>query len=78
MRGPAAEAKTRRKRKSGSGAEGAVKSGGPRTGSETGTPLRIPYGNKQIAFQLGARYTAGGWYAPPGTDLGAFRERGWL
>ena len=82
-RGPAAKAKTAevktpRKRKSGSAVEDAVEPGGPRTGSETGTPLRIPYGNKEIAYELGARYTAGGWYAPPGTDLGAFRERGWL
>ena len=76
MRG--AEAKTPRKRKPGGATEGAVKSGGPRRGSQTGTPLRIPYGNKQIAFELGARYAAGGWYAPPGTDLGAFRECGWL
>ena len=42
------------------------------------TPLRIPFGNKEVALRLGARYRAGGWYAPPGTDLGAFRERGWL
>ena len=42
------------------------------------TPLRIPYGNKQVAFSMGARYGAEGWYAPPGVDLEAFRERGWL
>jgi DNA topoisomerase-3 len=41
------------------------------------TPLKIPYGNKEIAMKLGARYGLGGWYAPPGTDLSAFRERGW-
>ena len=46
--------------------------------SPTGTPLRIPYGNKDIALKLGARYRSGGWYAPPGTDLSAFGERGWL
>jgi DNA topoisomerase-3 len=46
--------------------------------SETGTPLRIPYGNKEIALRLGARYHAGGWYAPPGIDLAVFGERGWL
>jgi DNA topoisomerase III len=44
----------------------------------TETPLRIPYGNKDIALRLGARYRSGGWYAPPGIDLGAFGERGWL
>jgi DNA topoisomerase-3 len=44
----------------------------------TGTPLRIPYGNKEIALKLGARYGSGGWYAPPGVDLSAFGERGWL
>ena len=46
--------------------------------SVTGTPLRIPYGNKEIALKLGARYGSGGWYAPPGVDLSAFGERGWL
>jgi DNA topoisomerase-3 len=43
-----------------------------------GTLLRIPYGNKDIALKLGARYRSGGWHAPPGTDLSAFAERGWL
>jgi DNA topoisomerase-3 len=46
--------------------------------SVTGTPLRIPYGNKNIAMKLGARYGSTGWYAPPGVDLSAFGERGWL
>ena len=43
-----------------------------------GTPLRIPYGNKEVAMKLGARYGSTGWYAPPGVDLSAFDERGWL
>jgi DNA topoisomerase III len=42
------------------------------------TPLRIPYGNKEVALKLGARYGSTGWYAPPGVDLSAFGERGWL
>jgi DNA topoisomerase-3 len=42
------------------------------------TLLRIPFGNKEAALALGARYRAGGWYAPLGVDLGGFRERGWL
>jgi DNA topoisomerase-3 len=42
------------------------------------TPLRIPYGNKEVALKLGARYGSGGWYAPPGIDLSVFGERGWL
>jgi DNA topoisomerase-3 len=46
--------------------------------SATGTPLRIPFGNKDIALKLGARYRSGGWYAPPGIDLAAFGKRGWL
>ena len=46
--------------------------------SATGTPLRIPYGNKDVARKLGARYRSGGWYAPPGVGLAAFSERGWL
>jgi DNA topoisomerase-3 len=45
--------------------------------SMSDTPLKIPFGNKEIAMKLGARYGAGGWYAPPGIDLSAFRERGW-
>jgi DNA topoisomerase III len=46
--------------------------------SAPGTPLRIPYGNKEVAVKLGARYGSAGWYAPPGIDLAAFGERGWL
>jgi DNA topoisomerase-3 len=46
--------------------------------SVTDTPLQIPYGNKEVALKLGARYRSGGWYAPPGTNLSAFGERGWL
>jgi DNA topoisomerase III len=42
------------------------------------TLLRIPYGNKELALKLGARYGPEGWYAPPGVDLSAFGERGWL
>jgi hypothetical protein len=40
--------------------------------------LKIPYGNKEVALKLGARYGSAGWYAPPGVDLAAFSERGWL
>ena len=43
-----------------------------------GTPLRIPFGNKEAAQQLGARYRAGGWYAPSGVNLDPFHERGWM
>jgi DNA topoisomerase-3 len=32
--------------------------------SVAGTPLRIPYGNKDVAMKLGARYGSAGWYAP--------------
>jgi DNA topoisomerase-3 len=52
-------------------------SGFAQSDSVSATPLKIPYGNKEIAMKLGARYGAGGWYAPPGLDLSAFRERGW-
>ncbi len=37
-----------------------------RENARTDTPLRIPYGNKDDALKLGARYRAGQWYAPPG------------
>jgi DNA topoisomerase-3 len=46
--------------------------------AKSGTPLRIPYGNKEVAMKLGARYGSEGWYAPPGVDLSGFGERGWL
>jgi DNA topoisomerase-3 len=46
--------------------------------SEANTPLRIPYGNKEVAQNLGARYGAGGWYAPPSVDLTVFNAKGWL
>jgi DNA topoisomerase-3 len=49
-----------------------------RQNSGTDTPLRIPYGNKDVALKLGARYRSEGWYAPSGVDLAAFGERGWL
>jgi DNA topoisomerase-3 len=42
------------------------------------TPLRIPYGNKEVASKLGARYGSEGWYAPPGVELSVCGERGWL
>ena len=77
-KGKKAETKTPRKGKSASAAERVAQPGDARTGPQTGTPLRIPYGNKEVALQLGARYAAGGWYTPPGVDLVAFREREWL
>ena len=82
-RGPAAtkrtmQARMPRKSQSRNAAGGAVQSGSARTDSETDTPLRIPYGNKDVALQLGARYAPTGWYAPPGVNLAAFRKRGWL
>ena len=46
--------------------------------AEARTRLRVPSGNKEAAQQLGARYLAGGWYAPPGIVLAPFRQRGWL
>lgn len=50
----------------------------PAPANPSRTPLRIPYGNKEVALKLGARYVAGVWYAPPGVDLSAFGERGWI
>ncbi len=40
--------------------------------------LKIPFGNKELALRLGARYRSGGWFAAPGTNLEPFREKGWL
>jgi DNA topoisomerase-3 len=59
-------------------AEAAADAASPTPNSETATPLRIPYGNKEVALKLGARYRNGSWFAPPGIDLAAFSERGWL
>lgn len=42
------------------------------------TPLNIPFGNKEAALKMGARYRPGGWYAPSGVDLACFREPVWL
>ena len=47
-------------------------------GGSAETALRIPYGNKEVALKLGARYRDGGWYGPAGVDLAVFRQRGWL
>ena len=43
-----------------------------------GTRLNIPFGNKELAISLGARYRTGGWFAPPGTRLEPFQDKGWL
>jgi DNA topoisomerase III len=72
---PRSTAPTKRSRKRKADIATAVST---QTNSVTGTPLQIPYGNKDVAMRLGARYNSGGWYAPPGVDLSAFRERGWL
>lgn len=45
---------------------------------DDGTRLNIPFGNKELAMSLGARYRTGGWFAPPGTRLEPFQEKGWL
>jgi DNA topoisomerase-3 len=68
---------TKRSRKRKVGAD-AAPSTRAQPNSAAGTPLRIPYGNKDVAMKLGARYGSAGWYAPPGVDLSAFGERGWL
>ena len=63
-------------KRSRTGAESDAQASG--TTGAAGTRLRIPFGNKEAAQQLGARYQAGGWYAPPGIALAPFRQRGWL
>jgi DNA topoisomerase-3 len=74
---PQSAGPTKRSRKGKAGAD-AAPSTNAQPNSVAGTPLRIPYGNKDIAMKLGARYRSEGWYAPPGVDLSAFSERGWL
>jgi DNA topoisomerase-3 len=68
-------AKISRKRKAAAAAGASMHT---QSNPAAGTPLRIPYGNKDLALKLGARYGSTGWYAPPGVDLSAFGERGWL
>ncbi len=70
--------KKRARRRTGDSSAAAAPPIPARQNSGTDTPLRIPYGNKAAALKLGARYRSGGWYAPPGVDLAAFGERGWL
>jgi DNA topoisomerase-3 len=70
--------KKRARRRTGDNAAATAPPIPARQDSGTDTPLRIPYGNKDAALKLGARYQSGGWYAPPGVDLAAFGERGWL
>ena len=74
---PQSRGPTKRSRKRKAGAD-ATQSAPAQPYSIAGTPLRIPYGNKDVAMKLGARYGSAGWYAPPGVDLSAFGERGWL
>ena len=74
---PQSAGPTKRSRKRKAGAD-AAPSTPAQSNFATGTPLRIPYGNKDVALKLGARYGSAGWYAPPGVDLSAFGERGWL
>jgi DNA topoisomerase-3 len=74
---PQSARSTNRSRKRKAGAD-AAPSTPSQANSVAGTPLRIPYGNKDIAMKLGARYGSAGWYAPPGVDLSAFGDRGWL
>jgi DNA topoisomerase-3 len=74
---PQSTAPTKRSRKR-TAAAAAAPPAPAQPNSVTGTPLRIPYGNKEVALKLGARYGSAGWYAPPGVDLAAFGERGWL
>jgi DNA topoisomerase-3 len=66
----------KRSRKQKNGTDSA--STAPVSANSSKTPLRVPYGNKEVALKLGARYGSGGWYAPPGVDLSAFGARGWL
>ncbi len=47
-----------------------------RAKSATGTPLRIPYGNKDDALKLGARYRAGGVVCPRGRRACCLRRTG--
>jgi DNA topoisomerase-3 len=64
----------------GNSAHGSTPSGEVRqsVAGNDGIRLNIPFGNKELAMSLGARYRTGGWFAPPGTRLEPFQEKGWL
>ena len=72
---PQSTAPTKRGRKR-KGDKAAAPTASAQPNSVAGTQLRIPYGNKDVALKLGARYGSAEWYAPPGVDLSAFDERG--
>ncbi|WP_408015427.1 DUF5710 domain-containing protein [Sabulicella rubraurantiaca] len=38
--------------------------------------MKFPFGNKDRANAVGAKYAAGGWFAPAGVDLAQFRGAG--
>ena len=78
VKSPAPVKRTRKSRSATGSAPASPPPSPARQNSDADTPLRIPYGNKEVAQKLGARYGAGGWYAPPGVDLSAFREKRWL
>ena len=59
---PQSAGPTKKTRKRKAGAD-ATPSAPAQPNSAAGTPLRIPYGNKDVALKLGARYGSGGWYA---------------
>ncbi|RYE97674.1 MAG: DNA topoisomerase III, partial [Oxalobacteraceae bacterium] len=50
----------------------------PTSAAPADVRLNIPYGNKETAQKLGARYRDGAWYGPAGVDLAQFRDRGWI
>ena len=51
---------------------------GAAVAAAAGTALKIPFGDKEAAMRLGARYDGTSWVAPPVADLAPFRDRGWL
>ena len=61
---PQSTATTKRPRKRKADVPHPAPSAPAQSNSATGTPLRIPYGNKEVALKLGARYRSGGWYCP--------------
>ena len=75
---PSPKPAARRGKRKAAGVPPETYSGVPTQNAGTRTRLRIPYGNKEVAQQLGARYGSEGWYAPQGVDLSAFRDKGWL
>src|SRR5258708_39681416 len=71
---PQSAGPTKRSRKRKAGADIAP-STPPQPNSAAGTPLRIPYGNKDVAMKLGARHGSAGSESATRAELSSINRR---